>query len=63
MTKQVLGKAAVPLSPVVGAGDFVSGRTPVGPNGETAGGLIEHQTRPLTAEIDAIASRSLPAKT
>ncbi|MEF2073020.1 RidA family protein [Consotaella aegiceratis] len=53
--KQVFGKAAVPLSPAVRAGDFifVSGQTPIGANGENVGGTIEQQTRQVLENVKA----------
>ena len=55
MVKQVLGTSRMPLSPAVRAGDFifVSGQTPVGPNGENVGGTIEVQTRQVLDNIKA----------
>ena len=55
MSKQVFGQARVPLSPAVRAGDFVfvSGQTPVGPNGENVGGTIEVQTRQVLDNVKA----------
>ena len=55
MVKQVFGKARVPLSPAVRAGDliFISGQTPVGANGENVGGTIEVQTRQVLDNVKA----------
>jgi 2-iminobutanoate/2-iminopropanoate deaminase len=55
MAKQVFGKARVPLSPAVRAGDFIfiSGQTPVGANGENVGGTIEVQTRQVLDNVKA----------
>ncbi|HEU6441445.1 MAG TPA: RidA family protein [Microvirga sp.] len=55
MTKQTFGSSHVPLSPAVRAGDFIfiSGQTPVGPNGENVGGTIEVQTRQVLENIKA----------
>lgn len=56
MSKQVFGTARVPLSPAVRAGDFifVSGQTPVGPDGLNVGGTIEAQTRQVLENIKAV---------
>jgi len=55
VTKQTFGSSHVPLSPAVRAGDFIfiSGQTPVGPNGENVGGTIEVQTRQVLENIKA----------
>jgi len=55
MTKQTFGSSHVPLSPAVRAGDFIfiSGQTPVGPNGENVGGTIEVQTRQVLENVKA----------
>jgi 2-iminobutanoate/2-iminopropanoate deaminase len=55
MSKQTFGSSHVPLSPAVQAGDFIfiSGQTPVGPNGENVGGTIEVQTRQVLENIKA----------
>ena len=55
MSKQTFGTAHVPLSPAVRAGDFIfiSGQTPVGPNGENIGGTIEAQTRQVLENVRA----------
>lgn len=55
MSKQTFGTAHVPLSPAVRAGDFIfiSGQTPVGPNGENIGETIEAQTRQVLENVRA----------
>ncbi len=55
MSKQTFGSSHVPLSPAVRAGDFIfiSGQTPVGPNGENVGGTIEVQTRQVLENVKA----------
>src|SRR3712207_1861556 len=53
MTKQHFGKASVPLSPAVRAGDFVyvSGQVPTGADGKVVPGGIEEQTRQVMENI------------
>ncbi|MBN9079846.1 MAG: hypothetical protein BGN87_13160 [Rhizobiales bacterium 65-79] len=55
MTKQCFGKAGVPLSPAVRAGDFifVSGQTPVGADGLLVKGAIAEQTEQVISNIEA----------
>ena len=53
--KQVFGRAHVPLSPAVRAGDmvYVSGQVPVRPDGTYVDGGIEAQTRQVLENIEA----------
>ncbi len=55
MTKQCFGKAAVPLSPAVRAGDFVfvSGQVPVGGDGKVVPGGIGPETRAVLDNVKA----------
>lgn len=55
MPKQCFGKAPVPLSPAVRAGDFiyVSGQVPLGQDGELVGGNVENQTRQVMRNVEA----------
>jgi len=55
MTVQHFGKAAVPLSPAVRAGDFVyvSGQVPVGADGNVVAGGVGEQTDQVMANIAA----------
>jgi reactive intermediate/imine deaminase len=53
--KKTFGKAQVPLSPAVRAGDlvYVSGQVPVGSDGKVVAGGIEAQTRQVLENIKA----------
>jgi reactive intermediate/imine deaminase len=53
MSKQHFGKASVPLSPAVRAGDFVyvSGQVPTGADGKVVAGGIEEQTRQVLENV------------
>ena len=55
MSKQTFGKAHVPLSPAVRAGDFVyiSGQVPAGANGSIMVGGIEEQTKQVMENVKA----------
>lgn len=53
MSKQAFGKAHVPLSPAVRAGDyvFISGQVPTDASGAVVAGGIEEQTRRVMENI------------
>ena len=53
--KETFGKAAVPLSPAVRAGDFVyvSGQVPTGSDGKVIAGGIEAETKQVMANVEA----------
>jgi reactive intermediate/imine deaminase len=55
MTKECFGRARVPLSPAVRAGDFVyvSGQVPVDAEGQTVAGGIAEQTEAVIANLKA----------
>src|ERR1700709_1839434 len=55
MTKQHFGASHVPLSPAVGAGDFiyVSGQVPVGADGKVVEAGMEAQTRQVLDNVRA----------
>lgn len=55
MTKQAFGKAHVPLSPAMRAGDFVfiSGQVPTDQTGSVVAGGIEEQTRQVMENVKA----------
>ncbi|MBK1696599.1 RidA family protein [Rhodovibrio salinarum] len=55
MPRTCYGKAPVPLSPAVRAGDFVyvSGQVPMGEDGCLVDGGIEAQTRQVMANLEA----------
>lgn len=56
MTRRHFGKAAVPLSPAVRAGDFVyvSGQVPVNADGDIAPGGIGPETEQVIANMRAV---------
>lgn len=55
MPREAYGKAPVPLSPAVRAGDFiyVSGQVPMGQDGLIVDGGIEVQTRQVMANLES----------
>lgn len=55
MSKQAFGKAHVPLSPAVRAGDyvFISGQVPTDASGAIVPGGIEEQTRQVMENVKA----------
>jgi len=55
MSKQTFGKAHVPLSPAVRAGDFVyvSGQVPTDQSGKVVPGGVEEQTRQVLENVRA----------